>query len=378
MLKVLEIRSLPQLEDIRDAWEDLHARLANASLFLSYSWFYICAKNLASHEGTLLVLTVQDGDRLIGIAPLVEKRTTVRGFPLRQIAFLDTPLTPFSDFLLLEPDAAIRAITHHLLETCNSWDLLSLGKFKGDSPTLGLLSSVLIKSSCQVHTREVARTPFLALVGKWEDFYQAKSRKFRMTRRSVANRLKRLGAILVERVTSAADAGVALEAMLSVSARGWKRGEGRDLLTPEFERRFLTDLTCLAARKGWLNIWLLKHENNVLAAEYHLNDCGTIYGLRAQYDQAYEAYSPGRYLDYEIVEQLFRDGFKCYDMGPGAAEYKLSWTDDIYSCHTIEAYKPAPYPNFVYRLQHVWIPGVKRSRLGKWMANRSSSPVERN
>jgi GNAT acetyltransferase-like protein len=92
--------------------------------------------------------------------------------------------------------------------------------------------------------------------------------------------------------------------------------------------------------------------------------------LRAQYNEAYATYSPGRYLDYEIVEQLFRDGCSAYDMGPGAADYKLAWTDSTYACHAIDLYKPSLYPQLVYRLEHVWIPALKRSNAGRWVKKR--------
>jgi CelD/BcsL family acetyltransferase involved in cellulose biosynthesis len=378
MLRVLEIKSLRELENIRDAWQNLHAKLANPSVFLSYGWFYVCVKNVVHEQGTPLILTVHSGDRLIGIAPLIQKRAKVRGLPVRQIEFLTTPLTPFVDFLLLEPENSLSAITEHLLHTRKSWDVLSFGKFKEDCSNLRLLISVFMKSGCQVRDREVARVPFLRLDTKWDDFYQSKSRKFRMTRRSVANRLKRLGTITVERARSADDADPALKAMLCVSGKGWKHRQGKDLLTPEIERSLLTDLTRIAAREGWLNIWLLKYEDNVLAAEYHVKDDGAIYGLRAQYDEAYAAYSPGRYLDYEIVEQLFRDGCTYYDMGPGAAEYKLAWTEQTYGCRALEVYKPSLYSKFVYRLQHVWVPDLKRTRVGRWMARRENSRAERD
>jgi hypothetical protein len=320
-----------------------------------------------------LILTVHDGDRVIGLAPLVEKRIKIRSLPVRQIAFLTNPLTPFVDFLLLDAEAGLTTIIQYLLQRRTNWGVLSFGKFKEDSAHLPLLTCLLTKSGCHICNREVGRVPFLPLDSKWEEFYQSKSRKFRMTRRSVANRLRRLGPITVERVRSEADAKDGLEAMLSVSARGWKRGAGKDLLTLEFERSFLSDLTQTASRQGWLSVWLLKHENNVLAAEYHLNDHGTMYGLRAQYDEAYAAYSPGRYLDYEIVEQLFRDGCTCYDMGPGAADYKLAWTDRTYACRTIDVYGPLLYPQFVHRLQHVWIPALKQTKLGRWMAKRADA-----
>ncbi len=366
MLVVEEKRSLPEMEEISDEWRLLHASLDKPSLFLSYDWFRICAKQL-ERDQRLLILTVRQGGRLIGIAPLIEKMVRIRHFPVREIGFLINPVAPFVDFILPEAGPALTAILQYLLKIHSRWDMLSFVKLK-DYARVTLLTKLVEPSKCLISVREVCRTPFLPLSLTWEEFYQSKSRKFRMTRRSVANRLQRLGPVSVERVRTESDAFKALEDMLVVSRKGWKRIEGKDPLSIEFERSFFSALTEVAARQGWLNLWLLRLGEKVIATEYHLNDQGTIYGLRAQYDEAYAAYSPGRYLDYEIVEQLFRDGCTCYDMGPGATDYKLAWTDSAYACYGFQMHKGSFYSKFIYRLEHEYIPAAKGSKLGRWLS----------
>jgi len=366
MLVVEERRSLAEMEAISDDWRRLHASLTKPSLFLSYEWFRICAEQLEPGQ-RLLILTVRDGDRLIGIAHLMEKKVRIRHLPVREIGFLINPVSPFVDFILLDAEPALIAILQHLLKTRTQWDMLSFAKLRDDA-RVSLLSKLVEMTNCPIKVREVCRTPFLPVVSTWEDFYNSKSRKFRMTRRSVANRLQRLGPISVERIKAEAEVPKALDDMLAVSRKGWKRIEGKDPLSVEFERSFFSALTEVAARYGWLNLWLLRLGGEAIAAEYHLDDQGTIYGLRAQYDEAYAAYSPGRYLDYEIVEQLFRDGCTCYDMGPGAADYKLAWTDSAYACYGVQIHRGSRYSKFIYQLEHAYIPAAKGSKLGRWLS----------
>jgi len=366
MLVVEEKRSLAEMEEISDEWRLLHSSLDKPSLFLGYDWFRICAKQLEKDQ-RLLILTVRQGGRLIGIAPLIEKRVRVRHFPVREIGFLMNPVAPFVDFILLDAEPALTAVLQYLLKIHSRWDVLSFVKLR-DYGRVTLLTKLVEPTNCLISVGEVCRTPFLPLASTWEEFYKSKSRKFRMTRRSVANRLQRLGSVSVERVRAKSYALKALEDMLVVSRKGWKRIEGRDPLSVEFERSFFSALTAVAARQGWLNLWLLRLGEDVIAAEYHLNDQGTMYGLRPQYDEAYAAYSPGRYLDYEIVEQLFRDGCTCYDMGPGAADYKLAWTDLAYACYGFQMHQGSSYSKFIYRLEHEYIPAAKGSKLGRWLS----------
>ncbi len=61
--------------------------------------------------------------------------------------------------------------------------------------------------------------------------------------------------------------------------------------------------------------------------EYDLTSGRKVHALRADYDTEYEQHSPGAYLEYHIIEQLFRAGYEEYCSGPGLNEYKLKWTD---------------------------------------------------
>src|SRR4051812_13920615 len=114
MIQVEEIRTVAELEKLRSAWDELAGRV-NPSVFLSHGWFFTCATNLSASEELRIVL-VRDGDRLIGIAPLMRVKRQLRRLPLVEISFLDNPLTPFSDFLV-EDERAATAILEHVLRT---------------------------------------------------------------------------------------------------------------------------------------------------------------------------------------------------------------------------------------------------------------------
>ncbi len=372
MVKLFEIRTLAEFESLGDEWRELQLAVGAQSIFLTHEWFGVCAKNLSPNQ-QMLVLLLRDGTRLVGIAPLLQQRTHVRRLPTTQIGFLQNPLSPFVDFLLLDPPAGLHAVLTHLWNTRTGWDLLRLTNLREDSPLLELLCSLLQNEGRAFRKHVASRTPFLPIHGSWEEFYKSKSQKFKKTRRSVANRIQHLGEFTVCQITRPQDAGEAFEQMLMVSARSWKRRHHADLLSPEFERAFFSELTRVASKAGWLRLWLLKKGDEVLAAEFHLDDHGTVYALRAHYDKAYASYSPGTYLDFAIVEQLFRDGCSCYDMGPGAADYKLAWTESNYARYAVEAYNRGVYPEFLNRLQNSWIPALKSSAVGRWI-RRAQNP----
>ncbi len=370
MLQIDEIRTLREFEALRDTWRELQEAAGARSIFLSHEWFLVCAHCLMQGQ-QLLVLVLRRGGRPVGAVPLLSQRVRLRHLPARQIGFLENPLTPFVDFLLTEPEEGLAAVLGYFRETRTDWDLLSFAKLRQDSPHLELLPRVLDRQRQTFRVVTVSQTPFLRIQQSWEDFYQSKSQKFKKTRRSVANRIERLGPVTVELLRRPAETARGLEQLLEVSQQSWKRQQAVDLLTPEFERKFFIQLTRVASEAGWLRLWLLKKGEEVLAAEYHLDDHGTVYALRAHYDGAYAASSPGAYLDTKIVRHLFENGCALYDMGPGMVDYKLAWTDSVYRCYGVEIYNQKPYSQLLGRLEARWIPALKASPLGRWLEKRA-------
>jgi CelD/BcsL family acetyltransferase involved in cellulose biosynthesis len=366
MLEIEEIRSPSEFRRIRGEWHDLQNSAGATSVFLSHGWFEVCAASLAADQ-QLLILLVREEGRLVGGAPFVKQRSHVRRMPIREIRFLENPLTPFVDFLFVDPQTGLRAILTHFQKTYTDWDVLSFQKLREDSPQLAFLRDLLQREKWMLRESTVGRTPFLRIEKTWEDFYKSKSPAFRKSRRGITNRVERLGPITIEQVTLPEDAERGLELMLKVSERSWTRRQGADLLSAKFEREFFQKLTKVASQAGYLRIWLLKKGEEVLATEYHIEDHRTVYGLRAHYDAEYSSSSPGSYLDTRIVQQLFQNGYSVYDMGPGMVGYKLAWTDEFYQCQEINVYNSRPYAQFLARLEIRWIPALKESSLGRWL-----------
>lgn len=372
MLTIEEVRSLSEFERLGDEWQVLQELAGARSIFLSHPWFVVCARHLLPDQ-ELLSLLLRDGRRLVGVAPLLRQRGRFRGLPVKEIGFILNPLSPFADFLLGNREEGLRAILGYFQQNRTDWDVLRFFKLREDSPTAELLGSLLRQEGLRFRQQVISRTPFLTIRQPWEDFYKSNSQKFKKTRRSVANRVHRLGEITVERICCPEDSARGLEQMLTASARSWKRQQNSDLLRPEFERAFFTDLTRIAAEAGWLHLWLLKKGDDVLASEFHLEDNGTVYALRAHFDEGYASCSPGTYLDSVIVQQLFNQGYRCYDMGPGAADYKLAWTDKTYACYLIEVYNRGVYPQMLERLENSWIPAIRGSPLVRWIRRQRNS-----
>jgi CelD/BcsL family acetyltransferase involved in cellulose biosynthesis len=364
MLRIETIRNLNDFVSLREEWKRLQLRLGSTCIFLGYEWFRVCASNLRPGQ-ELLILMLWEGNLLVGIAPLMRTERRIRRLPLKRIEFLGNEITPIADFLLVEVEKSLRAIVDYLYSTEKRWDVLWLAGLSKNSAALEALSSGLCAPARQqVQRKLISSIPYLQINSSWDEFYNAKSRKFRMTRRSITNRIHRMEGIEIEHITGASAAD-GLASLLEVSSRSWKRRENLDLIDAAFEKKFFSELTEVAAERGWVHIWLLKQKGRPIAAEYHLQSGDVVYGLRAHYDDEYAQCSPGAYLDLEVVKQLHENGVRCYDMGPGTAEYKLAWTDSSYPLFAVELYNQSMYARFVSGFENSFIPAVKRTALGR-------------
>jgi hypothetical protein len=69
-----------------------------------------------------------------------------------------------------------------------------------------------------------------------------------------------------------------------------------------------------------------------IAFEYHLNYEGVASPVRADFDEAYSALSPGAHLEYVILQNLFDDPCRTvreYNTCADGYAYELRWTDHV-------------------------------------------------
>jgi CelD/BcsL family acetyltransferase involved in cellulose biosynthesis len=210
----------------------------------------------------------------------------------------------------------------------DAWDLLNLKGLPSGSPSAAALRRVVDAERYPAFLTRPTWSPYIDVRGSWDAFLKTRSVKFRKTNRNAANRIGRLDDVRLE-CFAADPEGAVLERLMEVSRQSWKHDRGIAISSTPESRRFFRALTRTGGSRGWLMIWLLSTEGVPIAMEYDLVDGGTVYGLRADFDERYGDYSPGKYLEFEIVKRLFEQGYREYSTGPGLNAYKLHWTSEM-------------------------------------------------
>ena len=330
-MRVEEVTSFSKFIKLQNEWNKLLQKCECDSVFLRHEWFKIWLQNYGDNK-KLFILLVREEETLIGIAPLMrvtEKIGNIRLFPSRQIRFIENLEAPHADFIITGKRIdVLQVIFNYLASIKRKWDIMILNNIPGES-LLFSESLNLQKSGLRLEIQKVINNPILKPQNNWDSYFLSRSKRFRGTVRNSRNKIKKAGAISIENITSAQNGKPFLQEIWNISEKSWKGALNMGIARTETRQKFFSDLTDIATKNRWLSLWLLSKDQIPIAFEYHLTYKNKIYGLCSEFNQEYRKYSPGSVLDAHIVEKMFDNGVREYDMGPTEDFYKMRWTDTV-------------------------------------------------
>jgi CelD/BcsL family acetyltransferase involved in cellulose biosynthesis len=360
-LHIRRVESGADFQTLAGAWSDLAARSGQTSPFLSHDWFACCWPAVGPARRPEL-LVVEDGGHPVAMLPLMRWRERQRGMPVRRLALLECPDTPFIDVIVEEPARSVAGALVEHLAARRDWDVASLQKLPASSPLLKELEAIL-PGRLPWRRAEPSSSPYLAVTGDWEAFWKGTSQRFKKTCRNIQNRLERAGSVRIEEHTQVDPDGALFGELVELSRRSWKGDRGVAIATMPNMHGFFGDLTRRASARGWLSLWTLRLDGRLVAMEYQLRDAGRVNALRADFDPALREVSPGSALNFAIARALFeRGGVHEYDMGPGLNDYKMRWATGTHEAAHLMIYRPTAYGRLLHLLDTRVRPAVRRVR----------------
>lgn len=360
-LRIRRVESEADFRALGGAWTDLASRSGQTSPFLSHDWFACCWR--AVHPARRPeVVVVEDGGQAVAMVPLMLWKERQRGMPVRRVALLECPDTPFIDMIVGGPTRPIAAALVEHLAARRDWDVASLQKLPSSSPLLKELEASL-PGRLPWRRADPSSSPYLAVAGDWEAFWKGTSQRFKKTCRNIQNRLERAGRVTIEEHTHVDADGPLFGELVDLSRRSWKGDRGVAIATMPNMQGFFGELTRRASAHGWLSLWTLRLDDRLVAMEYQLRHAGRVNALRADFDSALRDVSPGSALNLAIARALFeRGGVHEYDMGPGLNEYKLRWATGTHEAAHLMLYRATAYGRLLHLLDTRVRPAVRRVR----------------
>jgi len=363
-MKTRRIESLAAFEALGPAWAAVVRESGQTSPFLSHEWFRCCWRG-ASPARRVETILVEDTTGPVGLVPLARWRASLHRVPARFVGMLDSPDTPYVDWLTVgRPEPVVDAVLTELMRS-RDWDVFTLSGLPADSLTLKALESVLPGRFRTVRLPSVP-SPYVDVSGSWAAYWSGTSQRFKKTVRNVRNRLQKVGQVRVEEHREVAPGSPVLDEVIDVSRRSWKAAENVAIANMPGMADFFRELTGCASRNGWLRLWLLRLDGRAVATEYQLESAGRIHALRADFDASVPSeLSPGTHLSEEIIRTLFeRPGIHEYDMGPGDNAYKQRWATGTHENVRLLIFHPGVFGAALHTVATRLVPALRRLRPG--------------
>lgn len=297
-------------------WDELFQADPEATPFSSAGWARAWWPHWSGGSEPWIV-TVRDGDRLVGLAPLVAAR---RG-PFRVLTELGRPPSNYWSVIAL-PDvrAAVEAaVAGAVRARAGEWHALLLGGV----PTGSSLEEALRGSGLRVRARRPTPYPGLDLPGSFEEYLQGLPRKRRKDLRRHMRRLED-GRLTLRDVTGPAELRAAIERWQDIRVRWWE-SRGKDM-DPEHAgarfRDFMSDLVVALVPQGLAEVWEFAQDGEVVGVEVNLKDARRYYSWMGAYAPEVAQLGLGKLAIGESIRTSIEAGRSYYDMMVGDEEYK--------------------------------------------------------
>lgn len=311
---------------LESEWNDIVDRARVPHPFLRHEWIRTWWDSFGTNH-SLHIVVVRDGERIIAIAPLMREAATVYGVPVRRIAFLANDHTPRTDFIIADrPEDAYRAIWNTLLENADQWDVLQLTQLPRASTTLDVVSKLAAAEGLATGTWHSSDSPYLELVGTWDEYWASLPAKFRGNIRNRLSRLTRMGEPALEILADKAAIQGACDDAWKLEASGWKQEEGTSICSDPAAHRFYTLLTERATEREWLRLLFLTVGGRRIAVSYGACYDGRLFLFKTGYDPEYHTCSPFKLLTYFATQDAFAHGLREVDFLGDSEPWKQEWT----------------------------------------------------
>ena len=346
-------------------WESLCRELSGSiTVFASNTWYRNWWKYYSS-GATLHLFTMLQGDKLVGVAPLMKKKSSFHGLSARTVGFIENNQSLHNEFIV-KPEFRnlfLQNLLASLYDQHSSWDVLYFRNISSLSDTYKTLTNVLETGERRWNKKNTPfDTPYLIPSSSWSDYFAGRTRRNRKTLKNIRNRMLKTGEVSIQNIRTKAEFLSRKEEIFNLAKLSWTENVGDSLGSPA-NRDFYDSLASSAAENGWLSVWVLYLNGTMIALEFHLRAYGREHALRGHYHPEFASLSPGTYLEMAILEHIFSEQEKVqiYDLCGAFDTYKKKWTDTYVPHCDILIFKEQMYSRYIMFHEFKLVPFVRHT-----------------
>lgn len=290
--------------------------------FLTFEWLSCWWKSFGN-AGKLLILLVQDEQETIGLAPLMFTSLRMRGILLKAVTFIANYHSNRTAFILKNKHEEIISAIFEFLKSNYKFDLIYLEMIEENTNTVNALNKVLDKEKYKFVVKSSCNSPYIVIKQGWDDYYKERLKKLRDDIRYGTNLLKKNHKFEFKKFIG--NDQKVFSDILKVSQNTWQFKNNTAIASHACTVQFYRDLAEVCARKEWLNLYMLKINNEPAAFEFILNYKKKAYLLKTGFNERFRRFSPGILLLANSIKDSFNYCLKEYDLLGESDSYKMRW-----------------------------------------------------
>ncbi len=338
MLATTLIEDVARLSALRGAWEELLTRSSASELSLHPSWLLTWWDTFGGTQGRALrVAAFHDGERLVGLAPLLVRTHRYRpGIPFRRLELLGTGEDPADetcgDYLGVVAEQGREAeVARAFVDAVSSgavghWDELVLSSMSGIDPLVGHLQQAFAARGHEARMEEWTTCPYIPLPKTWDAYLAALTSKKRSQVKKVAQVFEAWagGPPTIIRVKTHEELAEGRRVLESLHGERW--GSDGGVFASKRFRAFHAALMTELLAAGRLDLGWLEVRGEPVAAFYNFRFAGKLYFYQAgrRLDLPDEI-RIGMTMHVYLIRSAIEDGLREYDFLAGDSQYKRAF-----------------------------------------------------
>ncbi|HAZ09628.1 MAG TPA: hypothetical protein DCY56_00770 [Candidatus Omnitrophica bacterium] len=385
MITIEEIFNLDGLKQMEDNWGYLLKESGVDNIFLSFDWILTWWRCF-SRGNSLFVLKIMDKDQLIGIAPLMIRRHTFFGLPVRTIYFIGTVVSDRMDFILTGPKKkeSILAVLNYIMKNSSRWDFVDLQEMSDTTGNFHILRECIKELNLPAMSGIDERSFYIAFrnidKGKFlKTFSKNIQRQFKNVKNRVSKEMD--SEFEFKRFVNTNGNGISPEELVSeierIEKASWKGKACSGLFSEASTKFFHNEIIKGYFKKGLVDISFLSIKGRNIAYQYNYSYNARLYNYSVAYDTKYSRFSPGLVLQIHVLESCCDSIIDEFDFLREEAEYKNRLTSD-YKIHArTRIFNGAVYSKFLFILQSCILPYLKNKKIiyKTWMGLKKAAHV---
>jgi CelD/BcsL family acetyltransferase involved in cellulose biosynthesis len=331
-MEILDSREVTS--ELRDVWDQFvlenSGSVEQLDLTNSFAWtMSLWESHLQGQTPTVVV--IRQDQKIVGLLPIRKFRRTIRSVSCRSFEPVSELYSGRTGFLFhdRQPDLLF-TLLKDLKRTLGEWDTFSATVVEGS-----VHESLLLEAArCgQWHNLVLARvsSPYIPFLDSWDSHFASLPKKLRSTMRNGEKRLRERGELSYREFVLPEDIAEFNDAAKSIEADSWKSAAGSAIASNPAHEAFHSKIALRAAENGWFSGHVLYLDGRPIAYIFGLLHNGVFLDLKESYRASLREMSPGHVLKFFAFPALYQRGTRWYDFMGVCEEYKMKWTDKIYT-----------------------------------------------